>query len=1074
MGIFQNSQLVAFACMDRSAGLVLLEANTKFLQLFSDTTVDPQCLPKRLEDFPKAVHLLKEYLPAFSTIIDERVIPIYIGEEVYDMFLYPESSSNVYITLKKQLLYHRGFNGVNPSGYTDHTFSDASMRDGTSTFHVNGSVAKLSLNSGGERPELQEKYFEKLLSYVIENMSGAVAMFDKEKRFIYLSKKYEEDFGLTGKNVIGLSSDEIFPNLPEKIVNAHQLALKGVSSNSEQDEIILEDRIVYNKWSCIPWYDSKGAVGGFVVYIEDITERVKLSRTLEESEKKLKEAQRIARMGNWELNLQTQDLYWSEEIYSLLGLDPVKFKPRYEDFLALIHPEDQDKVNQAFRQSVELKTPYDIIHRLVDSFGQIKIVQERGEITYDADGNPLSVIGTSQDITDAVESEWVLKTNSQYLNNLFTYANAPIIVWDTDYKITKFNKAFENYTGRTEQEVLGQHIALLFPPDGVEASMDLIRQTSDGERWETVEISLQHISGEVYTFIWNSAPIVDGDESITIGTIAQGQDITERKRAEEEIKALNQNLEQLIEDRTRMLHESLEILHNTSSRVPGMIFQLKRSIDGFLTFPFVSPGITELWGLESEQLKLDASPILEKIHPDDMDAVLAQMENSVSNPKPINYEYRIISNSGAVKWLFTNALTYVDEGNNVHWYGHTYDITNRKKEEQELILAKEEAEVANQAKSKFLSRMSHELRTPLNSILGFAQLMDLGQLPDNHKKSIDFILSNGRHLLQLINEVLDISAIESGNYQLKIEQVAIGAIVQEVMDVVIPAALKNQIQVSMRDSEQLIGLADNLRLKQVMMNLVVNAVKYNKIGGHVLIEIAKSHQDPAYLSVAIHDTGWGIAPEDIPKLCEPFQRLGAEGSSIEGSGLGLTIVKHLVAAMNGKLLIQSEVGKGSVFEVVLPIASAVLQEATQEPLQELLSTVDHSKSQKKVLYVEDNLSNLELVHDILETVLPSVQLIHTNFGNATLTLACQHQPQLILLDLDLPDIYGEEVLKQLLSHEETKKIPVIIISADAMPAKMEALLAQGAIDYIVKPLKIREFVQKITNYLNEQPMVVLD
>jgi signal transduction histidine kinase len=257
----------------------------------------------------------------------------------------------------------------------------------------------------------------------------------------------------------------------------------------------------------------------------------------------------------------------------------------------------------------------------------------------------------------------------------------------------------------------------------------------------------------------------------------------------------------------------------------------------------------------------------------------------------------------------------------------TVDITELKKFEQELSNAKTQAEQANQAKSEFLSRMSHELRTPLNAILGFAQLMDMGELTPAHKKGVDHILNSGKHLLDLINEVLDLSRIEAGKLALTIETIQLPGIIREAMDIVRPIATATNITLEVADSmtDGLFVETDRKRLKQVLLNILSNAIKYNIENGSVTIHVSPLN---SYLRISVTDTGIGISPANLEKIFNPFQRVDLEKTQVEGTGLGLAIVKKLVEAMNGKLGVESEEGKGSTFWIELLVGTGPKDEAT--------------------------------------------------------------------------------------------------------------------------------------------------
>jgi PAS domain S-box-containing protein len=382
------------------------------------------------------------------------------------------------------------------------------------------------------------------------------------------------------------------------------------------------------------------------------------------------------------------------------------------------------------------------------------------------------------------------------------------------------------------------------------------------------------------------------------------------------------------------------------------------------------------------------------------------------------------------------------------------DITSRKQAEEALEQARLAAEQANQAKSEYLSRMSHELRTPLNAILGFGQLLELEGLREDQREGVGHILAGARHLLALINEVLDIAAIEAGRLPLSLEPIAVAAVLAEAVSLIRPLA--DQHHVLLVDQPQACDvhvLGDRQRLKQVLLNLLSNAVKYNHQGGSV--QLACERAAGERLQIKVTDTGVGIPAEDFERLFVPFDRLGSERTSVEGTGLGLPLTKRLTEAMGGALELISTVGQGSSFSVELPLVDAPIQhlEAT-EPLP-VQYRPRRDQPPLTVLYIEDNLSNLQLVEHVLGRR-QGIILISAMRPQLGLDLAGQHHPDLILLDLDLPDMPGEEVLRRLRAEPATAEVPVVILSADARPQLISRMLQEGARAFLTKPLDVKE------------------
>ncbi len=384
-----------------------------------------------------------------------------------------------------------------------------------------------------------------------------------------------------------------------------------------------------------------------------------------------------------------------------------------------------------------------------------------------------------------------------------------------------------------------------------------------------------------------------------------------------------------------------------------------------------------------------------------------------------------------------------------------HDATESQRIEKALREAKEAADRANRAKSEFLSRMSHELRTPLNAILGFGQLLDLQNPMPTQRPHLKHILTAGRHLLKLINEVLDISRIESEKMHLSLEAVSVPVALEEAMDLIQPLATERSVNLfrPSKNETDFFVLADHQRLKQVLLNLLSNGVKYTPPGGSVMVSCKDIG---GRVRLAVHDTGFGIPAEKLERVFTPFDRLGAEQAGIEGTGLGLALSKRLVGAMRGVIGVESIEGQGSTFWLELLRQESPLDAIPAKSGAVTRSKMEKAMTQRSVLYIEDNLSNLTLIEHLLHED-AGFRLLTAMQGRIGLDLARQHSPDLILLDLHLPDIQGWDVLAELQRSEATRHIPTIIVSADATEGQCKRLLDAGASDYITKPIDVTQF-----------------
>jgi signal transduction histidine kinase/ActR/RegA family two-component response regulator len=374
----------------------------------------------------------------------------------------------------------------------------------------------------------------------------------------------------------------------------------------------------------------------------------------------------------------------------------------------------------------------------------------------------------------------------------------------------------------------------------------------------------------------------------------------------------------------------------------------------------------------------------------------------------------------------------------------------------ELTAARDAAMRATWAKNSFLSSTSHELRTPLNSILGFAQLLQMSQLSEEDNDGVERILGAGRHLLALINELIDIARIESGDLSLSLEPVLVQPLITESSQLMAPIAAERSIRIIAQCAHPALAIhADRQRLSQVLVNLISNAVKYNHRGGSITISCQEGGTGQAFIVVT--DTGPGLSPENIERIFIPFERLGAEQTAVEGTGIGLPLARSLTEAMRGQLTVSSVPGQGAAFTVCLPRAPDLVHVPAPglAPASRAAAPRAPAGASLSILYIEDNPANVEVVSRFLQSR-PNATLRSETSGLAGLAYAIRDLPDLILLDLHLPDLQGDQVLSELKAEPATAAIPVVVLSADASRGVIRRLLAAGALAYLTKPIELAE------------------
>jgi PAS domain S-box-containing protein len=632
------------------------------------------------------------------------------------------------------------------------------------------------------------------------------------------------------------------------------------------------------------------------------------------------------------------------------------------------------------------------------------------------------------------------------LDRFFSLSPDMLCIAGTDGYFKRVNGAWTATLQWPEAELLAMPYLDLVHPDDRAATMREAQHLADGSVTVAFENRYRARDGGYHRLEWKACTIPDS------GIIyAAARDVTQQRITEGRIRVLNREL--------GMAKDFLEELIAAS---PSIVF---RFLPNDLTLTYVSPNVGWLLGYSAAEMVGVPGFWEGLIHPEDREGVLKALKDAPELlTTQVEQEYRVRGRDGRYRWFYTLVRLEYGGGGEVPTpiavLGYALDIADRKAAEEAARNARLEAERANRAKSEFLSRMSHDLRTPLNAIIGFAQLVELEARTADERDAAVQIIKGGRHLLGLINEVLDLARIEAGQLTLSPEPVGIHELVNEALNLVMPLALARDIRLEADTvpDRRIHVLADRQRLAQVLLNLLSNAVKYNRDGGRVTVT-CRTADDSVQMRVS--DTGPGIRPEQLSRLFTPFDRLDA-GQAIEGTGLGLALCQRLAEAMGGRMGVESEPGRGSTFWIELPVI-----QASAAPAERTLPAGAREANgalKGTVLYVEDNPSNLRLIERIMARR-PGVTLLSAMQGGIGVELARSRRPDLIFLDMHLPDISGAEVLHRLRAQPETANIPVAILSADATERQIERQLAAGARAYLTKPLNVAELLALVDETL---------
>jgi len=551
------------------------------------------------------------------------------------------------------------------------------------------------------------------------------------------------------------------------------------------------------------------------------------------------------------------------------------------------------------------------------------------------------------------------REKNEYLENLLDYANAPIIVWNKEYQIIRFNKAFESLTGRNEKFVIGKSLEILFPPSSRKSSMEFIRKTLEGERLEAVEFDILHVDGSMHTLLWNSVTIMSPDRQTPIGTIAQGMNITQRKQTEEELQRLIEKLQHELTEKSSQIEEN------------------KKSIETLM---------------------------------------LANKELAIKSEE-------------------------------------------KEKRTAELIVAKEIAEESDSLKTAFLQNISHKIRTPLNGIIGFSELLNQEDLnAEEIKEFTGLIAQSGKRLIEIVNNVLDISKIQNGQYKVEQKPVLVNSVFSDLLNFFLPVTKAKNIILNFHylDDENAMIFSDQAKLTQILTNLISNAVKFTKSGN---IDCGFEIKDD-FVQLYVKDTGVGIPHELYDRIFNQFvQSEQSLTSDIDGAGLGLSIAKGLVELLGGKIWVESVIDKGSTFYFTLPYIP--LAKASQ--MDQEFSEIAGKRPNRVILIAEDDWISFQYLRTILEK--SDITVIHAENGEQAVAFV-RNKPDidLILMDIKMPVMNGIDATK--IIKRIRPDLPIIAQTAYTYSEEQNKMTSLGCDEYLAKPVDYATLKELLKIYLN--------
>lgn len=898
---------------------------------------------------------------------------------------------------------------------------------------------------------------ERTLKLFVEYAPAAIAMFDRNMCYIAASRRFIIDYRLGEMDIIGRSHYTVFPEISDRWKAIHQRCLAGAIEKEEEDPFPRADgSLDWVKWEIHPWYEQNGEIGGIILFSEVITKRKEAQLALKASEERLRLVLETTADGFWIVDTQARFVAVNQAYCTMSGFSREELlQQTIMDVEAIESP--QDTVEHIVRIKQKGGDLFETRHRRKD--GTVFDVEVMVNLLEQE--QPLMVC-FCRDITSRKQAEVMRRKNEALLREAQRLGHIGHWEWNAP-----------EHNLICSDELL--HILELPPTHHVISQEFFSRMlvTGDRERLHKLdkvafathsdldyEFCIQVADGRL-RWLHQHAQVFYGDDGRPYRMLGIIQDITERKQTQADLEELNHTLEERVRERTAQLQDLYDNAPNGYYSLDdrGRVLMINQTFLNWLGY---------------SRDELIGTPISNLLTGTTQGFFAANFEAFKQRGVASEVELDVRRKDGTLLPVLIDAIAvYAADGQFLHSRTTALDMTERRKVEIALRESRDELRTANEAlakasrlKDEFLANMSHELRTPLNSILNFSESLleqSIGPLNEQQQEWIRYIETSGQHLLSLINDILDLSKVEAGQMSLQMEAVSVAQLCQTSLLFVKEMALKKQVALTYQLNDQLAEVqADVKRLKQILVNLLSNAVKFTPPGGKVRLGVTVD-TEAGVAHYVVEDTGIGIAAADLERLFQPFTQLDSSLSrQYEGTGLGLALVRRLIALHNGTLSVQSEPGKGSRFTVSLP------SQPSEPPAMPASATTPSSHPSQqttqgaRILLAEDNELNILAFTDYLRAQGYQITVAHN--GVEAIALATEIQPHLILMDIQMPEMDGLECIRHLRATTEFAQTPIVALTALAMSGDRERCLAAGADAYLTKPIglkKLKELIQTL-------------